>query len=289
MPRCRPQAHCMGVGSRALLADLSRRRCRKAAWRGCGCSIVDWRYRCSRGRCWQGRGVKLTLRAGHRANGLDRARVPHLRSGNLPALRKRLGCRGLRCHGSAHCRKSCDHLADDARCEEGLRRDGGRAGRFCLGGVNLLSSWRPQIFWGKRRFSCCLVMGLVALALWVRDFPVTRAWILLGAYSGPDGAGESRHCSWPACGMTVVLASVTWRLLKLRDLILSFATFALVFAAVARYATHASSMRSFRLRTTVGLELWMRKSCRLAGVSRRVAVPDLQCNRASGVPAPGRD
>ena len=112
----------------------------------------------------------------------------------------------------------------------------------------------PTIFW-ETSFSCCLILGLLALALWVREAPRPRAWMVLGAYVGGMALVN------PALLLTIVgviagVALVAWQRLNVRDVALGALVFMLVFCAWP--IRNARVFHAFvPLRTTVGFELWM--------------------------------
>ena len=112
----------------------------------------------------------------------------------------------------------------------------------------------PTIFW-ETSFSCCLILGLLSLALWVRDEPNLKAWLILGAYVGTMALVN------PALLLTIaaVIAGVVliaWQRVKVRDVALGAFVFILVFCAWP--IRNARVFHAFiPLRTTVGFELWM--------------------------------
>ncbi len=112
----------------------------------------------------------------------------------------------------------------------------------------------PTIFW-ETSFSCCLILGLLSLALWVRDEPNLTAWLTLGAYAGAMALVN------PALILTISaviggIVLVAWRRLRPRDVALGAFIFVLVFCAWP--IRNARVFQAFvPLRTTVGFELWM--------------------------------
>jgi 4-amino-4-deoxy-L-arabinose transferase-like glycosyltransferase len=114
----------------------------------------------------------------------------------------------------------------------------------------------PTIFW-ETSFSICLLMGLIAVALWVRERPSLARWMVSGAYGGLIALVN------PALLLTLIAvaigtAVVCWqrKTLRLRDACLGMLMFVLVFCAWP--IRNARVFHAFiPLRTTVGFELWM--------------------------------
>ncbi len=114
----------------------------------------------------------------------------------------------------------------------------------------------PTIFW-ETSFSICLLMGLLAIALWVREQSSTQRWVMFGAYGGLIALVN------PALLLTLIAvaagtAVVCWqrRTLRMTDAALALLLFALVFCAWP--IRNARVFHAFiPLRTTVGFELWM--------------------------------
>jgi hypothetical protein len=114
----------------------------------------------------------------------------------------------------------------------------------------------PTIFW-ETSFSICLLLGLIAVALWVRQRPTLRRWIAFGAYTGLLALVN------PAFILTLIAvvlgtAATCWKRRKLhvRDAVMGTLVFLLVFCAWP--IRNARVFHAFiPLRTTVGFELWM--------------------------------
>ena len=114
----------------------------------------------------------------------------------------------------------------------------------------------PTIFW-ETSFSIFLLLGLIAVALWVREHSGLFEWIAFGVYAGLMALVN------PALLLTLMAvaagtAVVCWRYKRLRlvDVAAGLLMFALVFCAWP--IRNAREFHAFiPLRTTVGLELWM--------------------------------
>ena len=115
--------------------------------------------------------------------------------------------------------------------------------------------WMPTIFW-ETSFSCCLLTGVVYLALSFRALPasVTVTPIILGAYCAIAGLLN------PALLPALLAISVLVLVLKSKSAplgpVIAALTFAVVFSPWPLRNAHA--FHAFiPLRTTVGFELWM--------------------------------
>ena len=112
----------------------------------------------------------------------------------------------------------------------------------------------PGIFW-ETSFSICLLMGLLTLALRLREHPGLKMWLILGAYGGAMALVN------PALLLTLIavvayLVIVDWRTIRLPRVGLGLLLFVLVFCAWP--IRNARVFHAFvPLRTTVGFELWM--------------------------------
>ena len=115
--------------------------------------------------------------------------------------------------------------------------------------------WMPTIFW-ETSLSCCLLMGLLALALRYSEMDAMRPihWMRLGGYGGVAALVN------PALLLAVAAISAwlwfqRWRTAKTWPM-LAVMTFAVVFAPWP--IRNAKVFHAFiPLRTTVGFELWM--------------------------------
>ncbi len=114
----------------------------------------------------------------------------------------------------------------------------------------------PTIFW-ETSFTILLLLGLLALALWVRERSSLARWLAFGAFGGLIALVN------PALLLTLIgVAAGTAivcgqrRSLRWRDGLLGLAMFVLVFCAWP--SRNARVFHAFvPLRTTVGFELWM--------------------------------
>jgi len=114
----------------------------------------------------------------------------------------------------------------------------------------------PTIFW-ETSFSICLLLGLIAVALWVREGSSLRRWLAFGAYGGLIALVN------PALLLTLIAVAIGTaavcrqnRSLRPADAALGLAMFVLVFCAWP--LRNARVFHAFiPLRTTVGFELWM--------------------------------
>jgi 4-amino-4-deoxy-L-arabinose transferase-like glycosyltransferase len=114
----------------------------------------------------------------------------------------------------------------------------------------------PTIFW-ETSFSISLLMGLMAIALWVREQSSLLRWVVFGAYGGLIALVN------PALLLTLIAVALgtAWvcrqRLsLRVSDASLGLLMFVLVFCAWP--IRNARVFHAFiPLRTTVGFELWM--------------------------------
>jgi hypothetical protein len=121
--------------------------------------------------------------------------------------------------------------------------------------VSLPLVWMPTIFW-ETSLSCCLLTGLVALVLRLRDLPRIRPihWTALGAYCGFAALVN------PALLLALIAVSL-WLVFQSRRTagikpLLAVLTFATVFSPWP--IRNARVFHAFiPLRTTVGFELWM--------------------------------
>jgi len=115
--------------------------------------------------------------------------------------------------------------------------------------------WMPTIFW-ETSLSCCLLAGLLALAISYRDREriIPIQWMSLGGYCGAAGLVN------PAL-LPSLLAIALWLALQSRGTpswrpFLSLLTFVVVFSPWP--LRNAKVFHAFiPLRTTVGFELWM--------------------------------
>jgi 4-amino-4-deoxy-L-arabinose transferase-like glycosyltransferase len=115
--------------------------------------------------------------------------------------------------------------------------------------------WMPTIFW-ETSLSCCLLTGLLAMVLRLRELPRMRAlhWMGLGAYCGLAALVN------PALLLALVAVSL-WLVFQRRGNagaapLLAALAFAVVFAPWP--IRNARVFHAFiPLRTTVGFELWM--------------------------------
>jgi 4-amino-4-deoxy-L-arabinose transferase-like glycosyltransferase len=114
----------------------------------------------------------------------------------------------------------------------------------------------PTIFW-ETSFTICLLIGLIAVALWVRERSGLGQWVAFGAYGGMLSLVN------PALLLTLMgvagwTAALCWRRrsLRARDAALGLLMFVMVFCAWP--IRNARVFHAFiPLRTTVGFELWM--------------------------------
>ena len=125
------------------------------------------------------------------------------------------------------------------------------AGLFWSCSLPLL--WIPTIFWDTS-FSLCLIVGLFAIVLKVRDYTSRSMWLFLGAYCAITALIN------PALLPTLV-AILVWLAWQTRStsgshVLLAALSFAVVFAPWP--LRNARTFHAFvPLRTTVGFELWM--------------------------------
>jgi len=121
--------------------------------------------------------------------------------------------------------------------------------------VSLPLVWMPTIFW-ETSLSCCLLTGLIALVLQLRNLPAVRSahWIALGAYCGFTALVN------PALLLALIAVSL-WLVFQSRRTtglkpLLAVVAFAIVFSPWP--IRNARVFHAFiPLRTTVGFELWM--------------------------------
>ena len=114
----------------------------------------------------------------------------------------------------------------------------------------------PTIFW-ETSFSICVLLGLMAMALWVRERSSLQRWIVFGIYGGFISLLN------PALLLTLIAvacgtAVVCWQQenFRLRHVLSALLMFVLVFSAWP--IRNARVFHAFiPLRTTVGFELWM--------------------------------
>jgi hypothetical protein len=118
--------------------------------------------------------------------------------------------------------------------------------------------WMPTIFW-ETSLSCCLLTGLIALVLHLRDQSTQPAidpveWMKLGAYCG--FAALVNPALVPSLAAIVLWTAFVTRKDSLRKPLLAALTFVLVFAPWP--IRNARTFHAFiPTRTTVGFELWM--------------------------------
>ncbi len=125
------------------------------------------------------------------------------------------------------------------------------AGLFWSCSLPLL--WIPTIFWDTS-FSLCLIVGLFAIVLKVRDYASPSMWLSLGAYCAITALIN------PAL-LPMLAALLAWLAWQTRStsgshVLLAALSFAVVFAPWP--LRNARTLHAFvPLRTTVGFELWM--------------------------------
>jgi hypothetical protein len=114
----------------------------------------------------------------------------------------------------------------------------------------------PTIFW-ETSFSICLLLGLIAVALWVREASSLERWVVFGAYGGLIAlVNPALLLTWIAVAIGTGIVCRQQRSLRVRDAALGLLMFVLVFCAWP--IRNARVFHAFiPLRTTVGFELWM--------------------------------
>jgi 4-amino-4-deoxy-L-arabinose transferase-like glycosyltransferase len=114
----------------------------------------------------------------------------------------------------------------------------------------------PTIFW-ETSFSICLLLGLVAVALWVQERSSMARWAAFGAYGGLMAlVNPALLLTLIAVAIGTALVCLQQRSLRVRDAGLGLLMFVLVFCTWP--IRNARVFHTFiPLRTTVGFELWM--------------------------------
>ena len=114
----------------------------------------------------------------------------------------------------------------------------------------------PTIFW-ETSFSICLLMGLLAMSLWVRERSSLLRWVAFGAYGGLLAlVNPALLLTLIAVAMGTAVVCRQRRALRVGDAALGLLLFVLVFCAWP--IRNARVFHAFiPLRTTVGFELWM--------------------------------
>lgn len=125
------------------------------------------------------------------------------------------------------------------------------AGTFWACSLPLI--WIPTIFW-ETSLSTCLLVGLIAFALYTRENPTPRTWLLLGIYSGI--AALINPALLPSLIAITLWAAWESRRIARYTPLLAVLAFTVVFSPWP--IRNARVFHAFiPLRTTVGFEMWM--------------------------------